>query len=97
VIVTIFFYTQCAFEKHSTYSPNAFVFCYPYIYIAFDARTTSIRELMRQVQTPRYSKANPRLKINVNIHNTYIPPTAHFNFIDGTEVRNDKCLLLYIC
>lgn len=55
--------------------------------LAFDSRTTSIRELMRQVQTPRYQKANPRLKINVNIHSTYSAPLAQFNFIDNTEVR----------
>lgn len=42
---------------------------------------------MRQVQTPRYQKANPRLKINVNFHETYKAPMAQFNFIDGTEVR----------
>jgi hypothetical protein len=41
---------------------------------------------MRQVQTPRYQKANPRLKINVNIHNTYKTPIAQFNFIDGSDV-----------
>ena len=41
---------------------------------------------MRQVQTPRYQKANPRLKINVNINDTYKAPMAQFNFIDGTEV-----------
>jgi hypothetical protein len=53
---------------------------------ALDSRTNSIRELMRQVQTPRYSKANPRLKIDVNIHNTYLAPVAKFNFIDGSDV-----------
>lgn len=53
---------------------------------AFDNRTSSIRELMRQVQTPRYSKANPRLKVDVDIHNTYLAPIAKINFIDGTEV-----------
>jgi 39S ribosomal protein L53/MRP-L53 len=53
---------------------------------AFDSRTSSIRELMRQVRTPRYSKANPRLKVDINIHNTYHAPIAKFNFIDGSEV-----------
>lgn len=42
---------------------------------------------MRQVQTPRYQKANPRLKINVNIHNTYKTPIAQFNFIDGSDTK----------
>lgn len=60
--------------------------------VAFDARTTSIRELLRLVQTPRYGKANPRLKINTNIHNTYSAPMAQFNFIDGSEVCWTTCM-----
>ena len=43
---------------------------------------------MRQVQTPRYSKANPRLKIDIETHHTYKAPLAKFNYIDGSEVRN---------
>jgi hypothetical protein len=42
---------------------------------------------MRQVQAQRYAKANPRLKVNANIHHTYNAPIAQFNYIDGTEVR----------
>jgi hypothetical protein len=43
---------------------------------------------MRQIQTPRYAKANPRLKVHINIHATHKTPIAQLNFIDGTEVGN---------
>ena len=52
---------------------------------ALDKRTTSIRELLRQVKVKRIAKANPRLKINVDIHNRPDAPTAFFKFIDETE------------
>jgi hypothetical protein len=53
---------------------------------AFDARTRSARELLRQVQAKRFKHANPRLKIGINVHDRADAPKAHFTFIDGTEV-----------
>jgi hypothetical protein len=54
---------------------------------AFDSRTRSARELLRQVQAKRFSKANPKLKIEIDAHNRPDAPYASFKFIDDTEVR----------
>lgn len=54
---------------------------------AFDARTRSARELLRQVQSKRYSKANPSLKINVDVHDRPDAPLASFAYVDDSEVR----------
>jgi len=59
---------------------------------AFDARTRSARELLRQVQAKRFVKANPKLKIDLEIHNRPDAPTANFHFVDGTEVN--QCIVL---
>ena len=56
--------------------------------IAFDIRTKSAREVWRQMQAPRYTKANPSLKINMDIVATPDAPEVVFKFIDDTEVRN---------
>jgi hypothetical protein len=52
---------------------------------AFDQRTRSARELLRQVQAKRFTKANPNLKINVDVHNRAEKPLARFALVDGTE------------
>lgn len=52
---------------------------------ALDSRTTSIRELLRQVRAKRFIEANPKLAINVDVHNRPVGPTANFVFIDGEE------------
>ena len=54
---------------------------------AFDSRTKSARELMRQVQAERIEKANPKMKLNCNIIGTVDPPSVEFEFIDGNKVR----------
>ena len=41
---------------------------------------------MRQVQAKRFSKANPKLKIEIDAHNRPDAPFASFKFIDDTEV-----------
>ena len=53
---------------------------------ALDSRTTSIRELLRQLRAKRFTKANPKLAIKVDVHNRPAAPSAHFQFIDGTDV-----------
>jgi hypothetical protein len=54
--------------------------------IAFDDRTRSIRELLRQVQAERFAKANTKLKIKTHVVGTVDPPLAEFEFVDGTVV-----------
>ena len=41
---------------------------------------------MRQIQAERYSKANPKLTINIDIVDTIDPPKIDFEYIDGTKV-----------
>ncbi len=67
--------------------------------IAFDKRTTSARELMRQVQSDRILKANPKMKINVNVVGTADPPVVQFEFVDGDKVsycRNMFHILFFV-
>lgn len=61
-----------------------------YFYTAFDQRTRSARELLRQVQANRFVKANPKLKIAVDVHSRPDAPCANFVFVDGSEVRTCK-------
>ncbi|GKY91161.1 hypothetical protein MPSEU_000088900 [Mayamaea pseudoterrestris] len=51
----------------------------------FDARTRSARELLRQVQATRFSKANPNLKIHVDVHSRADRPMAKFLMVDDSE------------
>jgi 39S ribosomal protein L53/MRP-L53 len=53
---------------------------------AFDARSRAARELLRQVESTRFQKANPKLKIGLDIHSRPDAPTAEFKFVDGTNV-----------
>mmetsp|Transcript_9188 Transcript_9188/g.17528 ORF Transcript_9188/g.17528 Transcript_9188/m.17528 type:complete len:116 (+) Transcript_9188:75-422(+) len=50
-----------------------------------DNRTTSVRELLRQLRAKRFIKANPKLAIKVDVHNRPAAPSAHFQFVDGTD------------
>jgi hypothetical protein len=59
-----------------------------------DSRTRSARELLRQVQAPRFGKANPKLAVRYEVHYRPEAPSAHFKFIDDTEVRL-RVLVLY--
>ena len=75
----------------------------------FDGRAKSVKELLRQVQATRYSKANPNLKIEKQILATADAPFATFQFVDGTEVGVAACcrrvlfplcylfMLIYLC
>ena len=53
---------------------------------AFDIRSGSAKELLRQVRADRFKKTNPKLKIQSNIVNTPNPPNVTFKFADESEV-----------
>jgi hypothetical protein len=55
--------------------------------VALDARSTSVRELFRQIQADRFKTANPKLDIKAKLHDSAAAPVAKFHFVDGTEVR----------
>lgn len=55
----------------------------------FDMRTTSARELLRQVHSERLLRANPKLKVNTIIHAKPDAPRVKFAFVDGTDVSFD--------
>lgn len=53
-------------------------------------RTRSARELLRQVNSERFLRANPKLKVNPNIHAKPNAPTVKFSFVDETDVSFDS-------
>jgi hypothetical protein len=55
------------------------------MHTAFDARTRSARELFRQVNIERFFQANPKLKVNPDIHSLPDAPRVKFSFVDGTD------------
>ena len=55
------------------------------VQLAFDARTRSAREVLRQANIQRFYDANPKLKINPNILATPDAPTVKFSFVDGSD------------
>lgn len=59
-------------------------------YLAFDRRTRSARELLRQVQSQRYSKANPKLKVITKVVGTVDPPSVRFVYVDGNDQMFDS-------
>jgi hypothetical protein len=59
--------------------------------LAFDARTTSARELLQQVRAERFKKANPKLEILTTVTGSAAPPKAVFKFVDDTEVGSKSC------
>ena len=63
---------------------GSFVLFHPHT-TAFDQRTRSARELLRQVQAKRFIKANPNLKINIDVHSRPDKPMARFQMVDDTE------------
>lgn len=56
--------------------------------VAFDNRTASAREIWRQMQSTRYYKANPKLKINTEVLGTAAAPEVVFKLIDDTVVSS---------
>ena len=63
-------------------------------YKAFDKRTTSARELLRQVQAERIQKSNPKMVLKVDLLGTADPPLVNFEFVDGTKVGLFICLYI---
>jgi len=63
----------------------------------FDGRSKSVKELLRQVQATRYSKANPNLEIKRQILATADAPFATFQFVDGSEVSVAVTTFQCIC
>merc|ERR1712238_203366 len=57
---------------------------------AFDNRTRSARELLRQVDSERFHRCNPKLKVNANIEARYDAPKVTFAFVDGSDVSFDS-------
>eukprot|EP00584_Thalassiosira_punctigera_P019327 CAMPEP_0172552606 /NCGR_PEP_ID=MMETSP1067-20121228/46299_1 /TAXON_ID=265564 ORGANISM="Thalassiosira punctigera, Strain Tpunct2005C2" /NCGR_SAMPLE_ID=MMETSP1067 /ASSEMBLY_ACC=CAM_ASM_000444 /LENGTH=115 /DNA_ID=CAMNT_0013340627 /DNA_START=92 /DNA_END=439 /DNA_ORIENTATION=- len=55
----------------------------------FDMRTRSARELLREVNSERFLQANPKLKVNPDIHSKPNAPSVKFSFVDGTDVSFD--------
>ncbi|KAL7539289.1 hypothetical protein ACHAWF_006366 [Thalassiosira exigua] len=60
----------------------------------FDMRTRSARELLRQVNSQRILRANPKMKVIPNVHSKPDAPRAHFTFVDGTDMSFDTKDLL---
>mmetsp|Transcript_15982 Transcript_15982/g.27067 ORF Transcript_15982/g.27067 Transcript_15982/m.27067 type:complete len:116 (+) Transcript_15982:1293-1640(+) len=56
----------------------------------FDARTTSARELLRQIQSTRYQTSNPKLVVNATTTASAAPPSVVFKYVDGTEQAFDS-------
>lgn len=57
-----------------------------FVLLAFDNRTSSAREVWRQMQATRFYKANPKLKVNTEVLGSAAAPEVVFKFIDDTEV-----------
>jgi len=57
---------------------------------AFDMRTRSARELLRQIQSQRLLGANPRMKVNAIVHAKPDAPTVKFIFVDGSDTVFDS-------
>lgn len=57
---------------------------------AFDARTTSARELLRQVRADRFKTANPKLAISATVTGTADPPKVVFQFVDESVVSSSS-------
>mmetsp|Transcript_2944 Transcript_2944/g.4785 ORF Transcript_2944/g.4785 Transcript_2944/m.4785 type:complete len:117 (-) Transcript_2944:64-414(-) len=56
----------------------------------FDSRTTSARELLRQVQASRLKAANPKLEIDAKVLNSAEAPSAVFKFVDDSQIDFDS-------
>ena len=52
---------------------------------ALDVRSTSAKEVMRQVSATRFLLANPKIVIEKNLNLSPRPPSVVFTFIDGSD------------
>ena len=41
---------------------------------------------MRQLRAKRFTTANPKLALNVEVHNRPAAPSAAFGFVDGSDL-----------
>jgi len=57
-------------------------------YNPFDIRTTSARELLRQLQSNRFSQSNPKLQVNSTVSASLEPPKVEIEFVNGEKVRD---------
>ena len=57
---------------------------------AFDSRTRSAREVMRQFESDRFTRANPKLRVKADVHSRPTAPEVKVAFVDGTEVAFDS-------
>ena len=60
--------------------------CLIFAISAFDRRSKTAREVLRQVRASRFKNANPKLSIDVDTHGRADKPALSFAFVDGTEV-----------
>lgn len=54
-------------------------------YNPFDIRSTPAREVLRQLQTERMSKSNPKFQAISELVATPSPPVIDFKFVDGSQ------------
>mmetsp|Transcript_17803 Transcript_17803/g.23046 ORF Transcript_17803/g.23046 Transcript_17803/m.23046 type:complete len:118 (-) Transcript_17803:144-497(-) len=73
------------FDKEMSTHLFKFVNTVKISYNPFDMRTTSAREIVDRMHAPRYKKANPRLKLDIEIHDRPSAPFVEFHFVDGTN------------
>ncbi|CAB9509873.1 expressed unknown protein [Seminavis robusta] len=57
---------------------------------ALDARATSAKELIRRMKAPRFSKANSKLKVLVDVNSKPDPPSVLFKMVDESELFFDS-------
>lgn len=74
-----------------TYDKRTYTHSYFVSEIAFDDRTSSARELWRQMSGNRFKTANPKLLVKTDIVATVDPPHVKVEFVDGTVVRVLVC------
>jgi len=54
---------------------------------AFDIRSKPAKEVLRQMQSERFSSANPKMKVTPFVVGTPHSPVIDFSFIDGSQMN----------
>ena len=57
---------------------------------AFDSRTRSAREVMRQFESERFARSNPKLRVKADVHSRPSAPEVRVSFVDGTDLTFDS-------
>ena len=87
-----FFDTSSLLTSHSTVGSIALFVDFddvPSIHLcilAFDNRTKSAREFLRQMMATRYYDANPKLRLNTIVSGSEAAPEVVVTFVDDSEV-----------